>query len=93
MSKTIFLIAFLFSFSTCYSLTAKEYLSRGNAKVEIKNYSGAIDDFSKALEIDIKYTEAYINRGSEKENIEDYSGAIADYSKAMGINPNNKEAY
>ena len=51
------------------------------AKDELKDYKGAIADYTKAIEIDPNYADAYNNRGIAKDELKDYKGAIADYTK------------
>jgi len=54
---------------------------------------GAIQDFSKAIELSPNYTDAYISRGNAKADFKDYRGAIQDYTKAIELNPNIANAY
>ena len=51
------------------------------------NYQGAIDDYTKAIEL------AYVFRGSAKAKSGDAQGAIADFDKAIEINPHNPANY
>ncbi len=69
------------------------YYHRGVERQNVGNYSGAISDYSKAIEINPRYGDAYYNRGLAKRQLRDYSGAIADYNKAIEINPRDAEAY
>jgi tetratricopeptide (TPR) repeat protein len=70
-----------------YSQTAEEYYYRGKAKYPLKDYRGAIQDYSKAIELDPEYAHAYYYRGNAKVNLKDYRGAIQDYSKAIELDP------
>lgn len=72
---------------------AKEFNNNGRAKRELKDYQGAIQDFSKAIEINPNYVDAYVNRGLAEDDISDYQGAIRDYSKAIELSPNIAEVY
>jgi tetratricopeptide (TPR) repeat protein len=63
MKNTIYLIFTLFSISNCYSQTADVYYNRGNSKHQLEDYSGAIADYSKAIEIKPDFADAYCNRG------------------------------
>ena len=62
------------------------YERRASAKEELKDYSGAIADYSKAIELEPD-AYSYDKRASAKEELEDYSGAITDYSKAIELKP------
>ena len=57
----------------------------------------AIDDYTKAIELNPNYAEAYFNRGnvySYRNNyLKSYSQAIADYTQAINLNPNFASAY
>ena len=68
------------------------YISRGTFK-EHKNCEDAIEDYTKAIEIDTNYHFAYFNRARVKCKLGDYQGAIEDYSKIIEINPNHPYAY
>lgn len=67
--------------------------NRGNAKYDNGDYDGAIDDFTKAIEISPPFPVAYTNRGLAKEYRGDIKGAIHDYIKAIEINPRHADAY
>ncbi len=69
------------------------YYSRGNGNAKTRDYSGAIADYNKAIEINPRYAEAYNNRGLAKHKLKDYDGAISDFSKAIEINPRYGDAY
>ena len=51
------------------------------------NYQGAIDDYTKAIEL------AYVFRGAAKVKSGDAQGGIADFDKAIEINPQNAVNY
>ena len=73
--------------------SAEFYVERGNTKYRAGNFSGAIVDYSKAIEINLKGAKAYTNRGVSKDELNDYYGAISDYNKAIEINSKNDYAY
>ena len=62
-------------------------------KVFLKDYSGAIDDYNKAIELYPNYAIAYYNRGGAKYDLKDYAGAIADYNKAIELDSKCKHFY
>ena len=60
----------------------KNFYKSGNKKFDEGDYQGAIDDYSKAIELDPENPEIYIKRGDIKEEeLEDHQGANDDYSK------------
>jgi len=71
----------------------EEFFTRGNFKMIDHAYEQAIDEYTKALEINPYYAKAYNNRGIARRNIRDYSGAIDDFNHAVEINPKYEEAY
>ena len=92
MKSILIAIALLVS-GLAYGQTAEEYLSRGNSKIELEDYRGAIADYNKIIELIPNESIAYYNRGIAKEALEDYRGAIADYNKALELNPYNANIY
>ena len=58
------------------------YLQRGYAKNEIKDYEGAIQDYSIAIEFNDENLEAYFFRASAKSDLNNHKGAIEDYNFA-----------
>ena len=69
------------------------YLNQGVEKYEAKNYQGAIDDFTKAVELRSRDAFSYRNRGNAKHKLKDYQGAIADFNTSIVINPEDLYAF
>ncbi len=71
------------------------YVNRGNAKIMLKNDTGAIKDFDKAIALNQKDKNAlvYINRGIAKNDLKEYESAIKDFDLAIAINANYPDAY
>lgn len=63
------------------------HLTKGVKNYNFKNYSGAIADFDKAIEINSRFANAYYYRGIAKFYCYDHSGAISDCNKAIEIDP------
>ena len=72
---------------------ADELLDEGCNKCNKKDFQGAIDKFSKAIELKSNYDIAYNNRGAAKYLLYDTEGAMQDYNKAIELNPRNVNAY
>ena len=69
------------------------YNNRGIVYLRTRVYQKALDDFTKAIEMDPEYKYAYINRGAVYGIMGDYEKAISDYSKAIEIDDWNRLAY
>jgi tetratricopeptide (TPR) repeat protein len=75
------------------SQSAKKYYSAAEKFEQAGNAKEAIDNYSKAIEMDPAYEKAYAARASlyEKQNIKDK--AVEDYKKLIGFSPKEKELY
>jgi tetratricopeptide (TPR) repeat protein len=78
-------------------LTSREleasYYNRGYARDERGQYGKAIADYTKAIGLNPKFTEAYYNRGNAWESQGKYDKALADYTQAIKLNPKHVNAY
>ena len=83
MIKLLLLLLFIPLMS--FGQTSDEYYKMGYEKDFAKDYSGAISDFTKSLELDPNSWAAYYGRGLSKYRIKDYYGSIADNTKAIEI--------
>ena len=65
------------------------YFYRGGIFLSLKNYSKAIADYTKAIELsDEPYVVFYNDRAAAKRESGDPKGAIEDYDKVLSIDPN-----
>lgn len=71
----------------------KKYFAAGEKFEETKNYKEAIENYSKALDLDPKFDKAYVARAGcyEKQNMK--AEAIEDYTKAQTFDPKEKSHY
>ena len=77
----------------CTNPLGIHYFNQGVEKYNAGNYQGAIDDYTKSIEMNSQNADAYYNRGIAKYDSEDYQGAIDDYTKAIEIDPEYTSAY
>ncbi|MDR2178378.1 MAG: tetratricopeptide repeat protein [Treponema sp.] len=73
--------------------TARDYLDRGQAFAETRDYERAIAEYDKAIALDPAYQAAYLKRGDANTNLWNYDQAIADYSRAVELDGQHKDAY
>jgi len=69
------------------------YTNRGTAYSVQGNFGQALEDYSKAININPKFALAYSNRGVALKALGDYAGAIEDYTTAISLNPSYAQAY
>jgi len=69
------------------------YRWRGIARYAQGDSASAIEDFTKAIELDGKDAVAYTNRGLAMNSIGRFEEAILDFSKAIGLYPKHEVAY
>ncbi|NES91129.1 tetratricopeptide repeat protein, partial [Okeania sp. SIO2B9] len=55
------------------------YFNRGVDKYNDGNFPGALNDFSKAIELIPDFIEAYYNRGILRIELAEYQGVIEDF--------------
>ena len=72
---------------------AGTYFDQGIAKSLLGEYSAAIANYNKAIQLKPDYANAYSSRGSAKARLCQYDAAIADYTQAICLEPNNAETY
>ncbi len=62
------------------------YERRASAKEELKDFTGAMADYTKAIELEPN-SNSYSDRAQFKIKLEDYRGSIEDYTKAIKLKP------
>ena len=66
---------------------------RANCNLFLGKYKETIQDFDRAIELDLNFATAYTNRGNAKLNLGEYEGAIEDYDRAIELDPKYALAY
>jgi len=72
---------------------AKDYVGRGAAEYHLADYDKAMQDETKALQIDPKVENVYYWRALIKEVIGDYNGSIDDHKKSLEMGGNTGMDY
>jgi len=69
------------------------YLNRGYFYQQTKNSEKAVDDYSKAIQINPSFQSAYANRASVYNSQRRYDLSIIDCNMAIMLNPDEVDAY
>ncbi len=64
---------------------AESYRKQGIDKFNLQDFTGAIKDLSKAIELEPKCADAYCYRGNAKHELQDFKGAVQDLGKAIEL--------
>ena len=93
MRNILFTLALLISFSS-FGQIAEEYFSSALEKYKKEDLNGAIEDYSKVIELKPEFSEAYIYRANTVfELTADFNKVIKDYNKAIELDSNNGYAF
>ncbi|HRG59324.1 MAG TPA: hypothetical protein PK323_10235 [Bacteroidia bacterium] len=68
------------------------YFNRALAKTELKDFQGALNDYTTVIQKDANPGMAYYNRGLLKVKLKDNKGACEDLKKAQELNYLNAAA-
>lgn len=71
----------------------KAFNMRGAAYFELKDYTNALMDYEKVMQLDPKDYRPYFNRASIRMEKSDWEGALSDCNKAVAIQPDTVENY
>ncbi len=88
LCSAIFLLPYAFA-----DLNQYRYFQRGKHYFSIGDYDKAIEDFTRAIELEHNFVFAYTERGLAWEMKGFHEKALADYDKALEINPEYEKAY
>ena len=89
---TAVLLALVFAcFSSC--LRAEVPYHNGITYFNKGNYTLSIANFTEAIRLEPKYTDAYLGRGNAYLYKKEYDKAIEDYNHTLVLDPEKAEAY
>ena len=63
------------------------------AKSQLKDFPGAIADFTESIKRGPDHPDAYLSRGMAKSQLKDFPGAIADFTESIKRGPDHADAY
>ena len=90
--KKLFLVL-LFIPLISFGQTAEDFFNSAKVKDSLEDYGGAIEDYTKAIELNPDNAEYYYKRGMSKYFSDDKKGSIVDFNKAIELNPDNAAEY
>ena len=70
------------------TLVTVDYILSAEQKSNLQDFKGAIEDLTKAIEVNPKYELAFYKRGVAKYRDRDFQGSIQDHTKAIGLKSN-----
>ncbi|MCK9374670.1 MAG: tetratricopeptide repeat protein [Syntrophobacterales bacterium] len=73
--------------------TAQELYSRGNEDLARGQNEKALKEYTRALELDPKLSEAYTDRGIAYKRLNRFDLAMADFNRAIELDPKDADAY
>lgn len=76
-----------------FAQSASTYVASASEKYRMGDFDSAIEDYTKALDLNSSYLGAYNGRGLAKSHQGNFDGAIADFSAAIKLKPAFTEAY
>ena len=85
-------MAFIF-LTISYGQTADEYLKSGIEKHNLKDFEGAIEEYSKAIKADKNLRDGYFNRGVCELGLKDFKSAKKDFDKTIELDPKFVKAF
>lgn len=74
-------------------MSPQDFYVRAVTKALERNYQGAVEDYTQAIELNPNFVEAYIKRGATRYKLGDDRGALKDCSEALRINPDLAQSY
>jgi tetratricopeptide (TPR) repeat protein len=89
---TILASMLLFSCTSNQERVVK-YMNEGLTKISKSDNKGAIEDFSRVIELQPINQEAYYRRACCYFNIKDFTKALNDFNKAIELDPSYADAY
>jgi tetratricopeptide (TPR) repeat protein len=92
MKQQLTILAFIF-LTISYGQTADEYLKSGIAKHNLKDFEGAIEEYSKAIKADKNIRDGYFNRGVCELGLKDFKSAKKDFDKTIELDPKFVKAF
>ncbi len=72
---------------------AAALIQSGNLKIQGADLTGAITDYTQAINLDPTNVDAYNDRATAKVAVTDFKGAVLDCTKAIELTPHDPDGY
>lgn len=73
--------------------TSHDFYIRGVYHALSRSYQAALADYTQAIRLDPRFTEAYMRRGQVRYVLGDDSGVLEDCQSAIALDPDQSQAY
>ena len=74
-------------------MTAWDYNREGERCYSLKQYKEAVENYTRAIQLQANNSIFYNNRGCSYDNLGEYDKAISDYNKAIRLDPQDASVY
>ena len=89
----IWILLPLLSMATLLGQSAKQSFKAGEDFYKSMNFKDAIDQYSKAIELDPDYEKAYVSRAMAYSRTGNHKNAAEDFDRALVFNEKDPELY
>ncbi|MEX0986716.1 MAG: tetratricopeptide repeat protein [Bacteroidales bacterium] len=87
------IVILLVAGSTVFGQSARKYFKTGDEFLKEKKFEDAIQQYTKAIDLNPEYDKAYVARASVYEQLGDFTAAAKDYERASVFQNNDEEIY
>lgn len=74
-------------------MTAWDYNREGDRCYSLKQYKEAVENYTRAIQLQANNSIFYNNRGCAYDDLGEYDKAVADYNKAIRLDPQDASVY
>jgi len=90
--KVILILSVFIAVSGCKDNSSQYYLKNGSAKYKLKDYKNAVEDLTKAIELEDDLAEAFYLRALCNSDLGKYKESLYDFNKAIEFKKDYSEA-
>ena len=79
--------------NACNQQSPSHHFKNANAKYQLQNYAGAVEDLNRAIDLNSNYKDAYYLRALSFTKMDDPENALKDFNKVIELDPGYADAY